>query len=133
VLFAPLVLLFTLQIHLSSLLVGADFCFTSCTSQISYSNTPISLSIIFGHVVVSILCIPTNYSCTPFFYFPLLSFLNNFILLFIYFLFFEKKQNKIFENYKKLQKNRKKIKKIKMFSFTSLCMSDRSHRMTLIF
>jgi len=32
VLFAPLVLLFTLQINLSSLLVGTDFCFTSCTS-----------------------------------------------------------------------------------------------------
>jgi len=29
---------------------------------------------------------PTNYSCTPIFCFPLLSFLNNFILLFIYFI-----------------------------------------------
>ena len=31
-LFAPMVLLFTLQIHSSSLFVGTNFCFTSCTS-----------------------------------------------------------------------------------------------------
>jgi len=33
---------------------------------------------------------PTNHSCTPIFCLPLLSFLNNFILLFIFFLFFLK-------------------------------------------
>ena len=44
---------------------------------------PISLSIVFGHVVMFTLCTPTNHSCTPIFCFSLLSFLNNFILLFI--------------------------------------------------
>jgi len=67
---------------------------------------PISLSFVFGFVVVFTLCTPTNYSWTPIFYFPFLSFLNNFILLFIYlfllfFFIFEKKYLKIIKNCKK--------------------------------
>jgi len=59
----------------------------SCTSHMSCSCTPISLSIVFGLVVVFTLCTPTNHSYTPIFCLPLLSFLNNFILyLFIYFI-----------------------------------------------
>jgi len=53
--------------------------FTSYTSQILLHL--ISLSIVFGLVVVFILCTLTNHSCIPYFCFPFLSFLNNFILL----------------------------------------------------
>jgi len=59
-------------------------------------------------------------------------FLFCFIIFYLSFFLFLKK-TKIFENYRKIAKKIEKIKKIKMFSFTLLCLSSRSHRVTLIF
>jgi len=69
---------------------------------------------------------PTNYSCTPIFYFPLLSFLNN-LLFYLFIYLFIKKETK----YLKIIKITN-IEKSKKCSFkVLLCLSGRSRCVTL--
>jgi len=106
-------------------------CLTSRTPPVYFVHLPhvivlhpMFLSIVFGPVVVFTSCIPTNHSCTSIFCFPLLFFLNNYILFFFfffYFFYFVKKN--IFENYKnyKYRKNKKNV----LFHFYCICPTAR--------